>query len=76
MTRLPTLWNDVRYSARSLSARPTFSLIAALTLALGIGVNVAIFSLFEQILLRPLPVAEPENLVNLSDAVSGTYGFW
>jgi predicted permease len=75
MTALSTLWNDVCYSARSLSARPTFSLIAALTLALGIGVNVAIFSLFEQILLRPLPVVEPENLVNLSDAVSRTNGF-
>jgi predicted permease len=74
MTALSSFWNDLRYSARNLSARPTFSLIAALTLALGIGVNVAIYSLFEQILLRPLPVAEPENLVNLSDPGSRQNG--
>jgi len=52
----------------SLSSRPTFAIVVVLTLALGIGVNVAIFSLFQQILLRPpLPVAEPERLVNLTD---------
>jgi putative ABC transport system permease protein len=58
---------DVRYGARSLSSRPGFATVVVLTLALGIGVNVALFSLFEQVLLRPLPVAEPDRLVNLSD---------
>jgi putative ABC transport system permease protein len=74
MTTFSNLWNDVRYSARSLSARPTFSLIAALTLALGIGVNVAIYSLFEQILLRPLPVVDPDSLVNFDDLGSRQNG--
>ena len=74
MTVSSTLWNDARYSARSLGARPMFALVAALTLALGIGVNVAIYSLFEQILLRPLPVVEPENLVNFDDPGSRTNG--
>jgi putative ABC transport system permease protein len=57
---------DVRYGARNVFSRPGFAVVIVLTLALGIGVNVAIFSLFQQILLRPLPVAEPDRLVNLS----------
>src|SRR5690606_38073468 len=63
-------WNilaDTRYSVRGLLARPGFTVVVVLTLAVGIGVNVAIFSLTQQILLRPLPVAEPERLVNLGD---------
>jgi predicted permease len=58
---------DLGYALRTLRRQKTFTTVAVLTLALGIGVNVAIFSLFQQILLRPLPVAEPERLVNLSD---------
>jgi predicted permease len=58
---------DLGYAFRTLSRQKTFTTVAVLTLALGIGVNVAIFSLFQQILLRPLPVAEPERFVNLSD---------
>ena len=58
---------DLRLALRTLSRQKTFTAVAMLTLALGIGVNVAIFSLTEQILLRPLPVAEPDRLVNLSD---------
>jgi predicted permease len=60
------VWGDLRYAARSLSRTPGFTAAVILTLALGIGVNVAAFSLFEQILLRPLPVFEPDRLVNLS----------
>src|SRR5690606_2964648 len=55
------------YGARSLWGRRGFAAIVMLTLALGIGVNVAIFSLFHQIVLRTLPVSEPERLVNLTD---------
>ena len=58
---------DIGYALRTLSRQKTFTAVAALTLALGIGVNVAIFSLAEQILLRPLPVPEPGQLVNLTD---------
>src|SRR6187455_3298435 len=57
---------DLGYALRTLRRQKTFTTVAVLTLALGIGVNVAMFSLFQQILLRPLPVAEPERLVNLS----------
>jgi predicted permease len=64
---ISNLLADVGYSARNLSKRPTFAAVVILTLAFGIGVNVAVFSLFEQILLRPLPVPAPDRLVNLTD---------
>ena len=55
---------DIRYSIRSLLKRPGFTLVVVVTLALGIGVNAAIFSVFN-LLVRPLPVKEPESIVRL-----------
>ncbi|HUD40573.1 MAG TPA: ADOP family duplicated permease [Dokdonella sp.] len=55
----------LRQAARSLAARPLFAFVAIATLALGIGANLAVFSLVERLLLAPLPVAAPDRLVNL-----------
>src|SRR5690242_18289324 len=59
------LLTDIRYGVRSLLKRPAFTAIALLTLALGIGVNSAIFSAVDSILLRPLPLKDPGRLVSV-----------
>ena len=62
---MDTIIKDVRYGLRSLFKRPGATAIALITLALGIGVNTAIFSAVDSILLRPLPLKDPEGLVSI-----------
>ena len=67
MTRfLSELGQDARYGCRIMAANKAFIAVAVLLLALGIGANTAIYSFMESILLRSLPVAEPESLVVLN----------
>src|SRR5579863_256754 len=66
-----TLLHDVRYGLRILAANPGFTAVAVLSLAVGIGANTAMFSLADAILLRPLPVERPEEVVRILSTTKG-----
>lgn len=66
---MESLWKDISFGLRMLIRRPAFTAIAVLTLALGIGANTAIFTLFDAVLLESLPVREPSRLALFSDQI-------
>ena len=74
---MPNLFSDMRYAFRNLFKSPSFTAVAIITLAIGIGANTAIFSIIDNILLRPLPYRDPGRLVRLyeTESAPGHYPF-
>jgi putative ABC transport system permease protein len=71
---MPTLYHDLRYAMRQLGKTPALALLAIFTLALGVGANTAIFTVIENVLLRPLPYAHADRLLYIGPK-SGKPGF-
>src|SRR6185437_2370847 len=68
---MESFWHDLRYGLRMLRKSPGFTTVALLVLTVGIGVNVAIFSVVNTVLLRPLPFHDPGHLVMLWESLPG-----
>ena len=66
-----TVWRDMRYGVRQLGRNPAFTIVAVLTLALGIGATTSIFSVVKAVILSPLPFRHPENLVHVWEGTRG-----
>jgi len=73
-TGLDSVWRDIRYAVRGYVNAPMFAIVAITTLALGIGANTAIFQLLNEVRLRSLPIAHPEELVDIH-IIGGNQGF-
>jgi putative ABC transport system permease protein len=70
------IWSDVRFAARSLARRPGFTIVAAITLGLGIGATTTLFGVVKQVLMTPLPYADPQSLVVVWSAWRGFDQTW
>lgn len=69
---MATFWHDLRYGLRVLAKAPGFTVVAVLTLALGIGADTAIFTVVYGVLLRPLSFPHPERLLQLAERATNS----
>jgi len=69
---METAWRELRHAARGLLRSRVFALVSIATLALGIGATTTVFSLVNALLLRPLPIAQPERVVTLEETRRGS----
>jgi macrolide transport system ATP-binding/permease protein len=67
------LWRDLRYGVRMLAKNPSFTIVAVLTLAVGVGVNTAIFTAFNAVILRPIQAPEPSRLVQIGSSTENEF---
>jgi hypothetical protein len=67
---IDSVWRDVRYGARMLLQNPHLTLVAILSLAIGIGLNTAVFSLLHAVFVQPLPYADPDRIVSVAQTYS------
>lgn len=70
MIRLERVWRDIRHTCRMLAKSPGVAAIAVLSIAFGTGANVAVFSATDALLLRPLPVPHPSELVTVGGKIN------
>src|SRR6267154_2304907 len=70
-----SFWQDLKYAARTLRNSPGFTIIAIVTLGLGMAVNTTVFSVINGLILRPLPVPHAEQIAALAMQQAGTSGF-
>src|SRR5207248_1970879 len=69
--RIESWWGDLRVACRNAARRPGFTVLIVMTLALGIGVNSAVFALLDRVLVRPLPYRDPSRIVFLWQTLTG-----
>ncbi len=73
---IETVWQDIRYGSRQIPRSPGFSAVAILTIALGVGASTSVFSMFDTVMWRPIPLPDPERLVMVLQAMPGEPHYW
>src|SRR5215510_5900037 len=72
---LETIWQDLRHGARMLIKNPGFTAIAVISIAIGVGANAAMFSLADGLVIRPLPVTRPGDVLTIAGIAAGKQGY-